>query len=96
MTRIRKCAETASSLNVMVTAELKCALDEAARKYNVNMADIVRLSIRTMLPVLAALWQSQQVVLDELVARSEGHFRKRHTTFDEAEDYEPKQGSGPC
>ncbi len=84
------------ALNILVPAELKEALDNSARKYNVNVADIVRVAVRTMLPVLGALWNAQQDVLNELVMRSEGHFRKRHTTFDLDKDYDAKQGGGPC
>lgn len=84
------------ALNIHVPAELKEALDDSARKYNVNVADIVRVAVRTMLPVLEALWNAQQDVMNEMVMRSEGHFRKRHSTFELEEDYDAKQGGGPC
>lgn len=84
------------ALNILVPAELKQALNDSARKYNVNAADIVRVSVRTMLPVLEALWNAQQDVMNELVRRCEGHFRKRHSTFESDEVQEAKQGEGPC
>ncbi len=84
------------ALNILIPSELKQALDDSARKYNVNVADIVRVSVRTMLPVLGALWNAQQEVMNELVTRCEGHFRKRHSTFEPEEDYDAKQGGGPC
>ncbi len=87
---------TDRALNILIAAELKQALEESASRYNVNVADIVRVSVRTMLPVLEALWNAQQAVMNELVTRCEGHFRKRHSTLEIDEDYDAKQGGGPC
>lgn len=89
----RQCDNT---MNFAISSHLKRRLNSAARKYNVNMADLVRESIQIMLPVLEAMWKAKQEMLDEMVRRGEGHFRKRHSILDADDDYGTKQGGGPC
>lgn len=85
-----------NTLNITIPSDLKRNLNSVARKCNVNMADLVRVSIRVMLPLLEAVWKAKQEMLDEVVRRCEGHFRQRHDTLDSDDDYGTKQGGGPC
>ncbi|MGB5105428.1 MAG: hypothetical protein WBP29_11485 [Candidatus Zixiibacteriota bacterium] len=86
-----------SALNIFITSELKAALNQAARQYGVNVADLVRISVRAMLPVLAAMASAQEIIVNELIGHLGGSMRKRHDTLDPIEiDYDSKQGRGPC
>ncbi len=66
------------ALNFFVTSEMKEALQSAARAQGINVADLVRLSLRAMLPLFEALGQTQEILLKELIERQAGQFRKRH------------------
>lgn len=70
------------ALNIFITAELKEALHDASRRYGVNVADVVRIAVRAMLPVLDAMIASQDIVVNELIGHLGGTMRKRHDTFD--------------
>lgn len=73
------------ALNIFITAELKAALHDASRRYGVNVADVVRIAVRAMLPVLDAMIASQDIVVNELIGHLGGTMRKRHETFDLSE-----------
>ncbi|MBK7090326.1 MAG: ribbon-helix-helix protein, CopG family [bacterium] len=85
-----------NTLNITIPSEMKRSLNSLARECDVNMADLVRVSIRIMLPVLEAVWKAKKEMMDEMVRRGEGHFRQRHDTLDCDDDYGTKQGGGPC
>lgn len=85
------------ALNILISSELKTALNDAARTYGVNVADLVRVSVRAMLPVLAAMASSQDIIVNELIGHLGGSMRKRHDILDSIdENHVSKQGRGPC
>lgn len=86
MTTIIQRRKNDSALNIHITLELKRALNDAARKYGVNVADLVRISVRAMLPVLDAMLATQDIVVNELIGHLGGTLRKRHDTLDLADE----------
>jgi hypothetical protein len=74
-----------NALNFMVTAELKEALQATARRCGVNVTDLVRLSLRAMLPVFDSLAESREMLITELFTSEKRRLRKRHIGIDDEE-----------
>ena len=91
-----------NALNFMITSELKSELISTARQCGVNATDLVRLSLRAMLPVISALEQGRALLIAELLIPKTRKLRKRHLGLEEdvsaplsGEAQESRQGSGP-
>jgi hypothetical protein len=78
-------ARADNALNFMITAELKEALQSTARRCGVNVTDLVRLSLRAMLPVFNSLAQSRELLVSELLIPERRSLRKRHIGIDDEE-----------
>ena len=86
-TNIRSCNGRAdNALNFMITNDLKIALQATAQLCDVNVTDLVRLSLRAMLPVLNSLAQSRELLLSELLTPETRKLRKRHIGIDEEKE----------
>jgi hypothetical protein len=53
------------SLNILVSLELKQALEELAQRYDRTLATVVRALLHLGIPVLHGIWEAERRMLDD-------------------------------